>query len=313
MNKVQSILFRFAYVLLTSMLGLHASIVAANSLEIEQLAPNVYSITGPMEQRSEKNLANNATFGFIVSEAGVILIDSGGTLEGAKAIEKIVRSITPKPITHVINTGGQDHRWFGNRYFTEQGASTITSTLTQADQVKRGLLQAENTARLTGKSWLGTDPQIAQNAISVDTVLDVSGVTIQMIPVGPAHTGGETLVWLPKQKILFSGDVVYVERMLSIGSQSHHREWINAFEKITELKPSIIVPGHGHPTTLKIATQDTYNYLKFLRNEVGKLLEADEGISSVNSINQSHFSYLKVYEQLKSRNAQRVFEEMEWE
>jgi glyoxylase-like metal-dependent hydrolase (beta-lactamase superfamily II) len=309
----QYFILQCAYIFLAAMLSFYVSMAKASSLELEQLAPNIYSIIGPLEQRSELNLANNATFGFIISESGVILIDSGGTLEGAKALEKIIHTITPKPITHIINTGGQDHRWFGNRYFTDKGAVTLTSTMTQADQQQRGSLQAISTAILTGKNWSGTGPQAAQRAISVDTTLEISGITLQIIPVGPAHTGGETLVWLPQQKVLFSGDVVYVERMLGIGSQSHHREWIKAFEKIVELNPDIIVPGHGHPTTLTIGTQDTYNYLTFLRNEVDKLLQAGEDISSVSLIDQSRFSYLKVYEEIKNRNAQRVFEEMEWE
>jgi glyoxylase-like metal-dependent hydrolase (beta-lactamase superfamily II) len=174
-------------------------------------------------------------------------------------------------------------------------------------------LQESSTARLTGQSWAGTNPQAAQKAISDATTLEISGITLQIIPVGPAHTGGETLVWLPKQKVLFSGDVVYVERMLGIGSQSHHHEWIKAFEKIAALQPEVIVPGHGHPTTLAIATQDTYNYHTNQRSEVDKILQAGEEISSASAIDQSRFSYLKVYEQIKNRNAQRVFEEMEWE
>ncbi|WP_051221689.1 MBL fold metallo-hydrolase [Neptunomonas japonica] len=313
MNTNKSFILKCAYILVASILSSYASIARAASLDIEQVAPNIYAIIGPLEQRSELNLANNATFGFIVSDEGVILIDSGGTLEGAKALERVIHTITPKPITHIINTGGQDHRWFGNHYFTEKGAVTITSTMTQADQQQRGSSQADNTARLTGPSWTGTEPHAAQKALSDSTRLEISGITLKIIPVGPAHTGGETLVWLPKQKVLFSGDVVYVERMLGIGSQSHHHEWIKAFEKIVELQPEIIVPGHGHPTTLAIATQDTYNYLTFLRNEVSKLLQADEDISSASAIDQSQFSYLKVYEQIKNRNAQRVFEEMEWE
>ncbi|MGY8870743.1 MAG: MBL fold metallo-hydrolase [Pseudomonadales bacterium] len=313
MRKNQYFILKYAYILVASILSLYISMARASSLEVALIAPNVYSIIGPLEQRSELNLANNATFGFIVSDTGVIMIDSGGTLEGAKALERIIQTITHKPITHIINTGGQNHRWFGNRYFTDKGAATITSTMTQADQKQRGSLQANNTARLTGKNWLGTDPQVAQRVILDDTTLEISGITLQIIPVGPAHTGGETLVWLPKQKVLFSGDVIYVERMLGIGSQSHHQEWIKAFEKIVELQPAVIVPGHGHPTTLAIATQDTYNYLTFLRNEVGKLLRAGEDISSASAIDQSQFSYLKVYEQIKNRNAQRVFEEMEWE
>lgn len=286
----------------------------AEPLTIMEIKPNVYALIGPMEQRSPENLANNANFGFIVYDKGVVLVDSGGTLAGAKAIEKKIRSITDKPITYVINTGGQDHRWFGNDYFAQQGAKTITSLQTQEDQQVRGDSEAEKASNYTAKSWLGTRPQIAMEAIEQPEKL-FSGhpLELEIIPVGPAHTGGETFVWLPQQQILFSGDVVYVDRMLGVGPQSQHLEWISAFKKIQALSPEVIVPGHGKPTDLAGAEKDTYAYLLFLREAVATLLENGQDMSAAAEIDQSQFSYLQVYQQIHARNAQRVFEEMEWE
>ena len=285
----------------------------ALALETVKLHNKVYALVGPLEQRSENNLGNNANFGFVITNEGVVLIDSGGTLKGAQAIEAKVREVTDQPIIRVINTGGQDHRWFGNSYFTAQGAVTLTSEQTQADQQKRLDDQILRIKPLVGAAWEGTDPQPAMETISDTEKSEIGGVTLILIPAGPTHTGGETLVWLPDQEILFSGDLVYVDRMLNVGPQSQHKTWLEAFEQMAALEPSTIVPGHGKPTDLATATRDTYDYLRFLREQVGQLIDEGEDIQAISGIDQSAFSYLEAYEDLHGANAQRVYEEMEWE
>ena len=66
-----------------------------------------------------------------------MLIDSGGTYKGAKEIHRLIKSITDKPISTVINTGWQDHRWLGNGYFKEHGARLIASKKAVEDQKAR--------------------------------------------------------------------------------------------------------------------------------------------------------------------------------
>ncbi|MGH1460752.1 MAG: MBL fold metallo-hydrolase [Neptuniibacter sp.] len=285
---------------------------AASGLETVKITDRVYALVGPLEQRSEANLGNNATFGFIVTEKGIILIDSGGTLKGAKAIEQKIREVSGQPIIKVINTGGQDHRWFGNAHFIKQGASVYSSAETLADHQARND-QIERMSGWVNNAWQGTEPAYASDI--VDTVHDLKfdDLTIRMVPVGPAHTGGEMLVWLPEEEVVFTGDVVYTERMLGVGSQSQHKPWIEAFDKVSELSPKVVVPGHGHPTDLEKAKKDTLDYLVFLRAQVGLLIEGGGEMQDVSSIDQSAFSYLEVYEQIHMRNVQRVFEEMEWE
>ena len=112
---------------------------------------------------------------------------------------------------------------------------------------------------------------------------------------------------------MFSGDIVYVDRMLGIGPQSAHRSWISAFEALAAKSPEILVPGHGKPTNLDKATRDTHQYLVFLREAVLSLLDEGSGMEDVGKIDQSKFNYLENYDALKGRNAQRVYEELEWE
>jgi hypothetical protein len=88
-------------------------LATAEVLDVQPVIDDVWALVGPMQQRDAENLANNATFGVVVTEAGVVLIDPGGSYQGAAMIDAAIDGITDRPVTHVINTGGQDHRWLG--------------------------------------------------------------------------------------------------------------------------------------------------------------------------------------------------------
>ena len=130
---------------------------------------------------------------------------------------------------------------------------------------------------------------------------------------GQAHTPGDSFVWMPSESTVFTGDIVYMERILGIGEQSHSGTWIEVFEAVAALNPTHIVPGHGHATDLAGATTDTYDYLVNLREQMGAYI--DEGGDIIESVNvdQAAFSYLQNFVGLAKRNAQQVFSEMEWE
>ena len=285
----------------------------ADELQVIEVASNSYAIVGPLTDRSPENFGNNATFGFLVSEQGVLLIDSGGSWKGAEKIDAAIKTVTDKPVIKVINTGGQDHRWFGNDYFAQRGAELISSSATQEDQKNREAQQVQRISNLIGHAYQGTKPTYATERLDSESTLALGDLTVQFIPVGHTHTPGENFVWLPDVSVLYTGDTVFVDRMLGVAPQSQHRTWIEAFEVIESLSPNVIVPGHGAPTTLEKAKADTLDYLNFLRKQVGELIEEGGGMQSVSTIDQSAFSYLKVYEEIHVRNAQRVFEEMEWE
>ena len=84
---------------------------AREVLTTHKLADDVYALVGPLSNRDAENLGNNANFGVVLTEEGVVLIDPGGTYQGAQMIDAAIGRITDKPVILVINTGGQDHRW----------------------------------------------------------------------------------------------------------------------------------------------------------------------------------------------------------
>lgn len=292
---------------------LAASSLAFAELKTVKITDSIYAFIGPLDQRSADNLGNNANFGAIITNNGVVLIDTGGSWNGAKQLHDAVKAVTNKPVTHVINTGGQDHRWIGNSYWKSIGAKTIASEAAVEDHQDRGSLQMTMLSNLLGEALDGTEPAYADDTFDRNLIMNFAGMRIEIYHNGQAHTPGDSIVWLPEEKVLFTGDIVYVERILGVGEMSNSASWVKVFNMMTELKPKVLVPGHGPVTTLARAKAETYDYLVNLRQKMAAYMETDgDMIGSVN-VDQSAFKQLKNFDQLAKRNAQQVFSEMEFE
>jgi glyoxylase-like metal-dependent hydrolase (beta-lactamase superfamily II) len=290
------------------------SLVAAESLALQKVAPDVYAIVGSLGNRTLENLGNNATFGFVVTSDGVVLIDSGASWKGAERIASLVRSVTDKPVTYVINTGGQDHRWLGNGYFKSHGAKIIAHKEAVKDQKTRALEQLSMLHNLVGAEGMrGTEPVFADEVFSSELRLNVGGKELVIQHHGWAHTSGDSFVWLPSEKIVFSGDIVFLERLLGVQEYSRSKSWLEAFDAMAALHPRIVVPGHGHPASLEKASDDTRRYLSFIRKAVADYRASGGDATEIRSIDQTMFRYLANFDTLSGRNALQVYNEMEWE
>ncbi|MDF1717980.1 MAG: MBL fold metallo-hydrolase [Antarcticimicrobium sp.] len=298
---------------LGAVLALAAAPALADVLDIQPVAPNVWALVGPMQQRDAENLGNNATFGVVETADGVVLIDPGGSWAGAAMIDAAIDKITDAPVTHVIDTGGQDHRWLGNGYWQAQGATVIASEAAVADHKNRGSMQMTALANFLGDRLAGTVPAYADVRFEENHTLEVGGLSFEITHAGQAHTPGDSFVWLPARDVMFTGDIVYIDRILGVGPQSNVKSWISVFEAMAAHDPAHLVPGHGPATTLDQARADTYDYLTNLRSRIGTLLEEGGDIMAAPEIDQSAFSYLAQFDSLAGRNAQATFEQMEWE
>lgn len=166
----------------------------AEVLDIQPVTENVWALVGPLEQRNPENLGNNATFGLVVTNAGAVLMDPGASWQGAAMLHATIRQITDAPVTHVINTGGQDHRWLGNGYWQAQGATVIASDAAVADHKARGSMQMTGLSQLIGAGLAGTDPSYADVTFEADYTLEHGGMTFQIMHRGQAHTPGDSFV-----------------------------------------------------------------------------------------------------------------------
>lgn len=286
---------------------------AAEVLKIQPVTDGVWAIVGEKEQRSPANLANNATFGLVVTIDGAVLIDPGGSWRGAEALHDAIRSVTSQRVTHVINTGGQDHRWLGNGYWQAQGASVIASAAAVDDQQARASMQMTGLAQLIGGMLEGTEPAHADVTFTDTYAFSVGGLSFEIVHPGPAHTPGDSFVWVPQRDTVFTGDIVYIERILGVGDQSSITHWPEAYLAVEATGAAHVVPGHGGPTTMDRARADTYDYLMNLRTQIGALIDEGGDIMAAPQVDQSAFSHLEQFDSLAGRNAQTAFQQMEWE
>ncbi len=243
-----------------------------------------------------------------------MVIDTGGSLANAEAIHAAIRKVTDKPLIYAINSGGQDHRWFGNDYFKQQGAKLIASDAAARDMHERHAALEDMVKRLLKEQFAGTQLVYPDTTFQDRYTLPVDDERIELIYTGGAHTPGDILIWLPQRSIVFAGDTVFAQRLLGVmpGSALH---WIKSLEYLRdELKPGIVVPGHGHVTDLAESLRDSYDYLVFLRDATSKRFAdgAFDPVEASQGLDQSRFKYLKNYDDLRFRslNAQAVAEEI---
>lgn len=304
---------------LLGVLGLLSGLVAqpalAVELRFERVAEGVYAFVGELGARTPANEGLNANIGLVVTPEGALLIDSGATLQGARQIEAAVARVTPQPVRWVINTGGQDHRWLGNGHFAARGAELIAHAAGEADLRGRGGEQLQALKRVLGPLADGTVPVLPTRWLrAADETLVLGGVRVELRHRGGAHTPGDLIVWLPAQGVLFSGDIVYLDRLLGVLPVSNTRAWMASLDEIERLAPRVLVPGHGRVATLAEARADTRDYLAALRAHMRRAVDVGQDIGpAIKAFDARPFERLRNAAELHPGNASRVYLELERE
>jgi len=287
----------------------------AVEVRFQRVADGVYAFVGDKGARTLENEGLNANIGLVVTSAGALLIDSGPTFQSARQIHDAVKAVTPQPVKWVFNTGGQDHRWLGNGYFAGQGAEIIAHAAARADMNNRGNDQLVGLQATLGAKADGTVPTLPTRWLAGnDERLELGGVVFEFRHRGGAHTPGDTMVWLPQTSVLFSGDVVYVNRMLGVLPVSRTKQWLDTFAVIEQLNPKVLVPGHGEVTDVATAQADTQAYLLALRAHMKKAVDDGVDVSAaVKSFDAAPYLRLLNAAELMPGNASRTFLEIERE
>jgi len=288
---------------------------AAEKIEFRQVAPGIHAFVGDIGPRSASNDGLNANLGLVVTRNGALLIDSGAGELNARRIHEAVRRVTSEPVRWVINTGGQDHRWLGNAYFSRLGAQLIAHRDAVADMRSRGGDQLAALRSLLGPKMEGTEAMLPNRLIDgPDAGMELEGLRVEFLHRGGGHTPGDMMVWLPDSRVLFAGDIVYVDRLLAVLPVSSTRHWLQAFEAIEQLSPAVIVPGHGRTTDLATARRETQAYLQQLRAHLRTAVEDGQDISAaVRSFDLRPFQHLANAAELQPGNASRTYLELERE
>lgn len=298
--------------LLFFVLALGPAAAHAYEPQAEKVVDNVYAIVGPLGQRSVDNDGLNANYGFIVTSSGVILIDSGASRLGAEKLAAAIARVTPQPVRWVVNTGSQDHRWLGNDYFAARGAKIIAMSRTAATQAEYAGQQMDGMRRFLGGRMQGTRPLPAPRPLPDAATLELGGETLELAYTH-AHYPGDAWVWLPRQRVVFSGDLVYADRLLGVLPWSSVKNGRQAFHALAALNPARIVPGHGRVTDLAQAQRETGDYYDFLAGKVGAAAREMEPMDATldRYADLPQFRHLENYGDLHRANMNRAFTEFE--
>ena len=279
-----------------------------------EAAPGCWYVEGlsALGSPANQNFISNA--GFIVTSAGVVVVDALGSPALAERLLAEIRKVTPQKVTHVIVTHYHADHVYGLQVFEQAGAKII------AHQAGREYLHAD-TARLRLQAsreelapWIDDKTRLVAATEWIDSRRELALGDTQLVlqPVGPAHTPEDLAVYLPGRKVLYAGDLVFRSRIPFVG-QADSRNWIVSLDKLLAFDTSVIIPGHGPVSTeARKDMQLTRDYLIYLRKTMGAaardMTPFDEAYKATD---WSHYEHLPLFGPANRMNAYNTYLLME--
>lgn len=279
-----------------------------------EVIPHVWSAIGATAPPGYDNAGHNNNLSFIVTGDGVIVVNGGGAYLLAQALHDEIRQITEQPVKLVINENGQGHAMLGNSYWIEQNVPILAhvDAAHEFDDRARQILDSAK-ARLRERAE-GTRIQGPTETFDDKYIIEMGAFRIEVLHLGPAHSPGDIQVWLPRHSLVIAGDMAFHERLLPIFDETETKAWVETWEGPFEaLNATYVIPGHGHPTNMAQVRRYTHDYLVYLREKVGALLENGGSLDEAYYVDQTPYKHLDTFDELATRNAGRVFVQMEFE
>ena len=279
-----------------------------------EFIPGVYSAIGATAPPTYENSGHNNNLSFIITGQGVVVVNGGGAYVLAKALHDEIKKLTDQPVVLVINENGQGHAMLGNSYWVEQDVPIIAHEEAALEFEERGFRILEDMQRLNRDKAEGTFLQGPTETFSADYTVELGAYRIEVRYLGPSHSAGDVVVWLPNQDLVIAGDMAFHERMLPIFEDTYILDWLETWDNEFEaLEATYVIPGHGHPTNMDQVRRYTKGYLESLRGQISAHLDAGGGLAEAYYVDQSPYAHLDTFEELATKNAGRVFEQMEFE
>ncbi len=279
-----------------------------------EVIPHVWSAIGATAPPTYENTGHNNNLSFIVTGDGVIVINGGAAYILAEALHDEIQTITDQPVKLVIDENGQGHAMLGNSYWSEQGVPILAHVDAAEEIAAHGHEILAGMQRYNRDKAEGTFVAPPTETFEDRKVIEMGDFTIEVLHLGPAHGPGDTQVWLPEQSLVIAGDMAFHERMLPIFADTITADWIETWETGFEaLGATYVIPGHGHPTNMDQVRRYTRDYLVYLRGKIREHIDEGGDLSNAYYVDQTPFAHLDTYEELATKNAGRVYEQMEWE
>ncbi|MGA9251409.1 MAG: MBL fold metallo-hydrolase [Roseobacter sp.] len=279
-----------------------------------EFIPGVFSAIGATAPPTYENAGHNNNLSFIVTGEGVVVVNGGAAYGLARALHDEIKAITDQPVVLVFNENGQGHAALGNNYWAEQGVPIVAHVDAAAELEEYGGSILEGMKRYNRDKAEGTVLQLPTETFEDEYIVEMGPYRIEARYLGPAHSPGDIVVWLPNQSLVISGDVAFHERMLPIFEHTYTADWLETWDNEFEpLEATYVIPGHGHPTNMAQVRRYTKDYLVYLRDKIGAHLEDGGDLADAYYVDQSAYAHLDTFEELATKNAGRVYEQMEFE
>ncbi|WP_227270893.1 MBL fold metallo-hydrolase [Roseobacter weihaiensis] len=279
-----------------------------------EVIPGVYSAIGATAPPTYENSGHNNNLSFIVTGDGVVVVNGGAAYRLAKALHDEIKAVTDQPVKLVFNENGQGHAVLGNNYWAEQGVPIIAHRDAAQEVADYGGSILEGMKRYNRDKADGTVLQGPTETFDDRYIVEMGRFRIEALYLGPAHSPGDIVIWLPQQSLVISGDMAFHERMLPIFEHTYTADWLETWDTEFEaLEATYVIPGHGHPTNMAQVRRYTRDYLEYLRTKIAEHLENGGDLAEAYYVDQSPYAHLDTFEELATRNAGRVFEQMEFE
>lgn len=279
----------------------------------QKVTENVWSAIGATAPPAYANSGHNNNLSFIITTEGVVVINAGDNYLLAQAMHKEIKAITDQPVKYVVLENGQGHAAMGSLYWKQQNVPIIAHRETLEELEDNG---EETLARVVSgrrdKSE-GSEVVLPDETFEDKKVIELGGQRIELLYLGPAHSPGDIMVWLPQQKLVISGDMAFHQRLLPVTEHTDTAAWIQTWDKFAALNARVVIPGHGVPTTMSEVTKYTKDYLVYMREQIGTLIEDGETLEAATKVDQSAYRHLDTFDELSALNASTIFRAMEFE
>lgn len=212
--------------------------------DLTRITDSVYAYVGEKDASPGHSFAANA--GIVIGTHGVLVVD---TLISAKEGQRFladIRKVTNKPITYVVNTHTHLDHALGNCVFAGLGAQIVAQEDDRTSLLKNGadLLRHSGSYGLKPEDMAGTSIAVPTIAFHDRMMIDLGGVEVQLLRTAPSHTAGSLVVWLPQDKVLFTGDILFTDfhPYMADGDMSG---WQSTLGSLLALGADKIIPGHA--------------------------------------------------------------------
>ena len=280
---------------------------------LKQVADGIYLHSGVHVEFTDPQHDDIANIGFIVGNDCIAVIDTGGSVTIGQELLLSIREISNLPICYVINTHVHFDHMLGNLAFSQESPSFVGhKQLADAVEQNRDFFLQQFNADLgptpNKDSIIGPD-------LTVDKTMDLDlGDRIISLTAYPiAHSHADLTVFDQRTKTLWTGDLVFRERIPSLDGKL--KGWLTVLETLQNEAIDLAIPGHG---TISDNWPETYAaeevYLTMLLNDTRKAISKDQFLEeAVSSIGKDEKQDWLLHEQHHSRNVTKAFTELEWE